>query len=963
MISNFSSLPRRAMLLSSVAALGFAAPAFAQPVDEDVQENAAGVSIDEDAGEGSEAIVVTGSRIQRRDLTSTSPLAVIQDEEFKLSGAVNVEQVINTLPQVIPGTTSFSNNPGGGVATLNLRGLGVARTMVLVNNRRWMFFDTGQVVDLNTIPQFLIDSVDVVTGGASAVYGSDALAGVVNFRLKTDLNGFEGGASYALTEEGDGARFNAFMALGTEFADGRGSVTVFGEYYKRKSVFADDRAFSSDQLIDDDGILVAGGSSTVEEGRLLYDGVLGAEDIPGNFEDAFFAQPGTSRPRLDTDLYNFAPANYLMVPQERWLLGGYGSYEISDSVTAFLEAAFVNNRVENELAATPVTGTFSLNVAQQRPFLSDADFAALQAIDAAETAQNVAAGVADDPGMVDMFIQRRVTETGARNQFDERNAFRVLAGVKGPAFGGWNYEAYYSYARTRNAQIQSGNISRSAFQAGLDGTAAPINIFGRGTLTPGMVDQISILAQNNNISTLQVASASLSGSLGNFGMGADDIGLAVGVEYRSVASSFIPDTALSSGDVIGFNGGDPTDGGYNVREVFAELRLPIIADRPGFHRLELSGAARYSDYSLGAVGGVWTYAAGAEWAPIPDLTFRGQYQRAVRAPNVGELFGGQANGFPPATDPCGDSTPVAQRTAALRQLCIQTGVPADLVFDESIQEDTQIEGLFGGNPNLQEETSDTYTIGAVIRPSFIPRLAITIDGYDITVTDAISVLGGSLGNTLNLCYNVIQDLQSPYCQAVVRNPRNGQIGGEFIPAILNANIGKFETRGIDLQVDYSQPLGMGLMSDDSRLNFFFLGTYTDKFDITPVADLPGEVNECAGRFGILACGEPTPKWKWTSRLSWIDGPLTSSLRWRHVSGVSDDDPDTDYVVERVNSYDLFDLSFAYDISDQFSMAMGVNNLFDKKPQLIGDNQQQSNTYPGTYDPLGRDYFVSANFRF
>ena len=952
---------RQRLLASTllIGAAGFAAPAFAQPVDEDIQENAAGVSIDEDAGEGSEAIIVTGSRIQRRDLTSTSPLAVIQDEEFKLSGAVNVEQVINTLPQVIPGTTSFSNNPGGGVATLNLRGLGSTRTMVLVNGRRWMFFDTGQVVDLNTIPQFLIDSVDVVTGGASAVYGSDALAGVVNFRLKTDLNGMEGGASYALTEEGDGARFNAFLALGTEFADGRGSVTVFGEYYKRKSVFSDDREFSTDSLGDGDGVLIPFGSGAVEEGRFRY---LGDQTIAaGNFNStgAFFDQGNGVSSLYAGQTYNYAPANYLMVPQERWLLGGYGSYEVSDAITVFGEATFVNNRVQNELAATPVTGNFDFLVEQQRPFLSAADFAALQAIEAAE----VAAGGADD-GLVNLAVSRRTTDTAPRNSFDERNAFRVLAGVKGPAFANFNYEAYYMYARTRNANVQEGNISRSAFQAGLDGTGpVAINIFGRGSLTPEMGDSISILAQNNDISTLQVAQASIAGSLGNFGMGADDIGLAVGVEYRSVASQFIPDTALSSGDVIGFNAADATEGGYNVREVFAELRLPIIADRPGFERLEISGAARDSDYSLENVGGVWTYAAGAEWAPIRDITFRGQYQRAVRAPNVGELFSGGGNGFPPATDPCSDRGAPENRTEAVRQLCIQTGVPAALVFTAPVQQNAQIEGVFGGNPDLQEETSDTYTAGVVLRPRFIPRLAITIDGYDITVRDSISVLGGGLGNTLNICYNVVQDINSQYCQAINRDPRTGEIGGEFPAVILNANIGKLETRGIDLQVDYSQPLGMGLMSEDSRLNFFFLGTYTDKFDITPVAVLPDEINECAGRFGTLACGTPTPKWKWTSRLSWIDGPLTTSFRWRHISGVRDDDDDSDYVVERLNSYDLFDLSFAYDISDEFSMAMGVNNLFDKMPQQLGFNQQQANTYPGQYDPLGRDYFVSANFRF
>jgi outer membrane receptor protein involved in Fe transport len=579
-------------------------------------------------------------------------------------------------------------------------------------------------------------------------------------------------------------------------------------------------------------------------------------------------------------------------------------------------------------------------------------------------------GTAAGAGVVQLGVNRRVQETGARNQLDDRNAFRVLAGVKGPAFSDFTYEAYYSYARTRNAQIQEGNISRSAFNAAVG--ASTINVFGPGTLSADDVAGISILSQNQDISVLQVASASVAGSLGNFGLGAQNIGLALGVEYRSVSSQFIPDTALSSGDVVGFNAGDPTAGGYNVKEVFAELRVPLLADRPFFHRLELNGAARYSDYSLSAVGGVETYAAGIEWAPVRDITFRGQYQRAVRAPNVGELFGGQSNGFPPATDPC--SLASAATDATIRALCIATGVPAPFIgTGSSLQPNTQIEGLFGGNPELGEESSDTYTVGVVLRPRFIPRLSITIDGYDITVEDTISTFGGGLGNTLNLCYNVVQDINSPFCQAVVsnpvtglpaRDPATGQIGGLFVPAILNANLGKFETRGIDLQVDYSLPLDFSLMGgQQSKLNFFFLGTYTDKFDITPIADLPNEVNKCAGRFGTLACGDPLPKYKWTSRLSFIDGPTTISGRWRHIGSTRDDDPDTTYIVERLRSVDYFDLTAAVDINDNFTFTVGVNNILNKKPQLIGSNQQQANTYPSTFDVLGRDYFASASFRF
>lgn len=1035
------TLNQIALLKTSAAplALGFAliaTPAAAQQSvltatqaedqsDETNQE--VGIQAVPDATDGQQtaegpAIVVTGSRIARRELESAAPIAVVQDEEFKLSGTVNVENVLNTLPQVIPGTTSFSNNPGGGVATLNLRGLGAERTLVLVNNRRYMFYDTTQIVDLNTIPAFLIDSVDVVTGGASAVYGSDAVSGVVNFRLRQDLVGVEVGGQYSITERGDGARYNAYLALGTELGDGRGHATVYGEYYRRKSVFGGDRDFSSPIFGGEAFGLPFGpsGSSTLPQGRFNTNGTalvrngfnpdnnLDADGNPdytdpgdiapitrdlgvgGVFDDAVFDVPGVARPRAG-DLYNFAPANYLQVPQERYLLGGYGEYELSDAGhKAYTEVTFVNNRVANELAATPVTGTFNINIAAVSPFLNAAAIADLQRIDANETAINAeraainaanvdtpgftplgplysgANAAANGPGVISTSIQRRTTDVGSRNQLDERNAFRLLAGVTGPVFGNFNYDAYYSYARTRNAQVQNGNISRSAFQAGLDGSGTPINIFGPNTLTPAQVDAISILAQNGDTSVLQVASASLAGGLFNLGFGADDVGIAVGGEYRKVASEFIPDTALSSGDVIGFNAGQPTAGSYNVKEVFGELRIPIATGRPGLELLEATGAVRYSDYSLDAVGGVTTYAGGLQYAPIRDITFRGQYQKAIRAPNVGELFGGQAQGFPGATDPCANPDNVGNAT--IRALCLATGVSAAAFGTEDLQPNAQIQGLFGGNPNLQEERSESYTAGVVLRPRFLPGFALTADFFNIKIENTISVLGGGLNNTLNLCYNVIQDVNSIYCQVIAAG-RNQAAGGVIDdtnpPAILNANVGKLESQGIDLGASYNARLPFSLLTDtgEQRLNLFFQGTYTDKSNSTPVATLPDIVDECAGKFGTLACGNPTPKYKWTSRASFIDGPLTTSIRWRHLSSVRDDNDALDYFVERIGAYNLVDLSFAADLTDAFTLAIGVNNLFDKAPRVLGDNQQQSNTYPSTYDVLGRDFFVSAALRF
>ena len=976
----------KASLLAGTIMAGavFATPAYAQDA-----ETAEATTQDESL------IVVTGSRIQQRNVDTAAPVAVVAAEEFKLSGTVNVENVLNSLPQVIPGTTAFSNNPGNGAATLNLRGLGSTRTLVLVNGRRWVSFDTSQVVDLNTIPQFLIESVDVVTGGASAVYGSDALAGVVNFRLKK-VEGLEMGGQYGITERGDGARTQLYGAIGTSFDDGRGNATVYAEYFKREEIFQGDRAFSNFALGAESfgAPLQQFGSSTLPTTRFNAPGsttVAGTVFPLGSglvIDDAIFDTPGVGRPRRG-DTYNYAPVNYLQIPQERYLIGGFADYEFSDGHRAYTEVTYVNNRVATELAPTPVTGTFNVNINAVAPFLSAATLAELRTLDARETTANaarIAAGLSPlagaAPGVVSTAIQRRVEETGSRNSLDERNAFRVLAGFTGGITDSLNYDAYYSYARTRNANVQAGNISRSAFQRGLDGTDAALNIFGYNTLTQDMVDQISIDAQNGDISTVQVANGTISGFAGDFGWGGGDIGFAVGAEYRRVAAEFIPDTALSSGDVIGFNAGDATEGAYSVKELFAEINVPIF-ETDGGQRLELTGAARYSDYSLDNVGSVWTYAGGAEFTVIDGVMLRGQYQRAVRAPNVAELFQGQAIGFPGTVDPCGNAAFIAAN-AGSRDICIGTGVPAANVGNAAVvQLNAQIPALFGGNPNLGEETGTSWTVGAVFQPDFLPGLTITADYFNIEVEDFITLAGGSLQGLMNLCYGG-GDLNSVLCDPFrgIRN-NDGAIDVDAPPLVAGINAAKQVVSGVDLQVLYNTSLPFSLLTDsgESRFDLNFNGTWTEANDFTPVVGRP-DVDECAGQFGGN-CGQPIASFKWASRFSWVDGPLTMSLAWTHLSGVDDADDSVDYAafngIERIGSYDLFDLSLSFEASENVTLSFGVNNLLDTLPGtpefngievsnrpnslLLGDNQEQANTYPSVYDVLGRDFFAAIAFSF
>ena len=965
----------KAALLTGTFMAGamIAAPAYAQTDEQDEP------ALQAEPQETVQPIIVTGSRIAQRNVESAAPVAVVQDEEFALSGTVNVENVINTLPQVIPGTTSFSNNPGNGTASLNLRGLGSTRNLVLVNGRRWMFYDTGQIVDLNTIPSFLLDSVDVVTGGASAVYGSDALAGVVNFRLK-DVDGVELGGQYSLTQRGDGARYQVHGALGTSFGDGRGNATVYAEYYNREPIFQGDRGFSNFAIgAETFGVpLQQFGSSLLEESRLTYRGDGDETLAPLNANGlGFFETPG-NLVAYDGRTYNYAPANYLQIPQERYLMGGYADYDISNGHTAYTEVSFVNNRVAQELAPTPILVNTDLDIDFISPFLNQATIDALNALDASET------GADQDDGFVEFQVRRRLTEAGSRNSLDERQAFRVLGGIRGPITDYIDYDAYYTFARTRNSNIQQGNASISRFTAGLDGTGdAPINIFGRGVLTPDQVSSFRIQAQNGDISTLQVMTAAISGTFGDFALGdSDPLGFAAGVERRNVSAQFIPDEFLASGDVAGFNAGEPTSGGYSVNEAFGELRIPVEF---GDARLEVNGAARYSDYSLETVGGAFTWAVGVEFAPIPDVMLRGQYQRAIRAPNVGELFAGSAIGFPGAVDPCGTS---AATSGNLRQQCLANGVPeANLGNGALIQPDSQTAAFFGGNPNLAEETSDSYTLGVVLRPSFLPGLTVTADYFNIEIDDAITTI--SLQTALDLCFDGSStNVSSVNCAPFVgTRDAIGAFDRNNAPRLGGANIASLGVSGVDLEVGYSTMLPFSFITDtgEQDLNLAFLGTWTESSTFNPdVADPDLEI-ECTGFFAGN-CGEPTPEFKWTARASFIDGPLTTSFRWRHLSSVDDQgtgaDPDfaTYNGIDTIDSYDLLDLTFSFDATERMNFTFGVNNLFDTLPGtplfdedgvvinrpnslLLGDNQEQANTYPSTFDVLGRDFFVSASLKF
>jgi len=925
------------------------------------------------AQEELEEITVTGSRIVRSDLESVSPLTTINNEEFIISGNLNIEQKLNELPLTLPSFGPSSNNPGDGTARVDLRGLGTVRTLVLMNGRRYIPSTQSGIVDLNTIPGTLIKQVDIVTGGASAVYGSDALAGVVNFQMRDDFEGVEITALWDQTTDGDAEKYNFDITLGGNFADGRGNAVVYTSFSHREALFQGDRAFSRFALTDAapagtpgqdpatgvGGPLAAGGSSGVP-GTRLFSGPDVTTGPGAPFTLGVFNSDGSAGPWIEPDSrFNYAPDNYLQLPQDRYLTHAAAHFDITETATIYSELTFALNEIPQELAPTPAFLS-SVVVNPNSAYFSPDVQAALTTL-----------GVDGNGNVTLPFIGRRMVENGSRQALNNRNALRILVGARGDFNDEWGWDAFYSKADLTEDNLLNNDVSDTRFRQAVltndagdtctvtTGGCAPMNVFGPGNINQAAIDFVNVGAANVTKIEFEVINASITGQFGGFG-DAGPIGLAFGFERRDDKSAFRPDEFLAGGDVLGFNAGQQTIGGFNVTEVFAEIDIPLVSGKPGFESLSIWGAARASDYS-NISSTINSYAGALNWAPIEQVRLRAGFQRAVRAPNVAELFGGQANGFPGATDPCSVDGSAAGTSAGntVFDMCVAQGVSAANV-GVFTQANTQIEGLFGGNPTLIEEEADTFTVGVVVQP--IDSLDITIDFFDIEVEDAIFVLGGGVDSVLDICFNQVQDLGSAFCQAITRRAD----GNVNVVSVLNENIGGLETSGVDLAVNWVQDFDFGFFGEGSTIAITLRSTFLDDANIKPVSELT-VVNRCANQFGNNICGEPRPDQLYNTRATWSNGPLTVSLLWRYIGEVDfesilndGDDPATlSNPIHPDQSY--VDLSAAYQITDSFRLNLGIKNIFDEEPTHLGDAQNEANGYPETYDIIGPRVFVSGSY--
>ena len=929
---------------------------------------APGALAQEEGADQLEEITVTGSRIKKKDFTSNAPVATVGFEQIEMTGTVNTESLLNTLPQAVPGLDRTSNNPGNGTATVNLRGLGSNRTLVLINGVRVVPTSSGGSVDINTIPNALIENIEVLTGGASAVYGSDAVAGVVNFILKDNFEGVNINAGFEQTIDSDAAIWSTDLTLGANTADGRGNVTLNFAYTDRDELFQGDRDFSFFAQFDDGtGELYDGGSSGIPA-TSIFSGAL--EDFSPTSFGVTFGQDGSIRPFDDSagagnDYYNYAPVNYIQLPQSRYQTTALGHFDVSDRVTVYGRGHFTSSFVPQQLAATPIFQSGTQVTLDGSPFLN---LEAQQVLsDAFGDGVDLNGNGIDDTGT--MYVRRRMLEVGERRDEGTFTSFSLLGGIKGDISESWSFDGYYQTANVNGSSTQDGNVDRNRFMqalvldpndltqcanpaaGGSTVACAPMNIFGEGNISPEAAAFVRTAVASAFDYGQDIIGLNFSGDLGPLQLPGGAIGVALGYEHIQDSFDFRPSQALASGNIAGFNGAPPVSGGFTVSSFYGELYLPILSGVTGADLLDMELAYRTSDYSTS--GKVDSYKASGSWAPVESFRIRGGYNRAVRAPSIGELFSPQGENFPSATDPC---SALGAPDAATTQICIDTGVPANVVGTPAINLAAgQVRAVTGGNPDLLPEEADTYTVGFVWQPGFVDGLSVSVDYFDIVIDGYITEFGGGASQVLTNCYtNPIPadgGVGSPWCNVVNRRG-DGTI--DFV-SLASANVAEQTLKGYDILASYD----FDLFNGDMRINY--VATVTTESNFTAYDGAP--TDDCSGAFGQTICGEPLPEYKHRATATWSNDSFTGMLSWRYVGEVTDDDPSFLNYAEKVDAFNYFDVSGTYRFTDNWALTAGIDNLLDETPPLMGDNQEQANTYPATYDVFGLTYFLRASASF
>lgn len=992
-LQGFSMIVR-AKLFSSVAlgaALASALVGTSAHARQTPQQAPGAVDAAAPADAGADAgIVVTGSRVRSPAAKASGPLVAVDAQSIALQGTPTADGLLNALPQVSGSNTAGQSTFGTpGIATVNLRKLGPSRTLVLIDGRRLMPGDpTLPVADINFIPTSLLSSVETLTGGASTAYGSDAVAGVVNFKLQRNLEGvrldYQVSAYQTQNDNADAqAKLRAFgvavpsarwdgwtqdasIAAGHNFAQGRGNVTAYFAYRHAEPVGARDRDFAACGIGTISGTNpfdthVCTGSGTNSYGRFRTGGK--GSGLAANPDGSASFVPYTS-----ALAYNSAKENYLQRQDERYSGGLMAHYAVSDGLELYADGMFMRDITRAQIAPGGIVGNRTYTINCDNPLLSASQATALCGANAG-SATAVWSGT----------IAKRVEVAGYPRYYGiTHDQYRAVAGARGTFAPGWTYDVYGQYGEVDYTNDATNDISVSRVQDTLQarmvngklqcisGNAGcvPLNIFQLGQISPAAASYIFASGQTTGRVTQKVASATINGDLGKFGLASpfanDPLAIAMGVEYREDSIRLSSSANLASGDLAGFSPTPAANGSSHVTEGFIELVAPLANNRPLLYRLSLDAAYRHSAYSLS--GGANTYKVGIDWAPAPDFSLRGGFNRAIRAPNVVELFAPQTLSSAAISDVCAGSNP----TGTLAQ-CANTGVSASQYGQIAECASNYCTTLTGGNRALRPEAANTWTMGLVLTPRAVRSLVLTVDWYSIKVGNLIGTV------TPTLAYSQCLNNGSPFFCGLIHRDGNGSLATTdgYIVAT-NVNTGYLKSRGIDASLAYATDIGAA-----GRLLFDANATYTQKREISP---LPGQPSyDCAGLYGPT-CGSPTPKWRHTARLSWqLPGKATLSLAWRFV-GASQVDINSgnsvftggtsgakDLADARIGAVSYFDLAANVPIDNgNFALRFGVRNIADRDPPIVDNfnlgvnaDYGNGNTFPALYDTLGRTVFLGV----
>lgn len=969
--------------LAAVASMG-ASDAAAQP--------ASGAKTD---GSTVAEVVVTGSLIARRDYVADTPITTVDQSAIASRGPATLEAALNQLPQVAFSASSNTNNSSrGGQASIDLRGLGQQRTLVLIDGRRMQPSSPDGSVDLNVIPSALVDNVEIITGGASSVYGSDAVTGVVNLKLRKHVNGVEVGAQYGETGRGDGATQDYNLLAGDDFGDGKGQAYLSLNWSKRDPAYFADRPYLLGQSIVSNltymAVGVAGANlpsqATVNAVFAKYGVPAGAVSrstvLRANPDGTLFAAAGSTnfRGSITPPLYVYQGALQYAAGDDdaaqtylnRYNMVGHVDYSLDSDTSVFFDGLFTHYRASTgaDPANTGSTSGVPLNVPVSNPFIP----ADLATILASRPSPNAAFTIS---GFIDAF--------GRRQEYDDYYVYQLTTGAKGKLpVNDWTWSLYGSVGRTDYNVTEKGFPSSSALNALLsapDGgrnlCSGGFNPFNLTTLSPACVSFVSRTAHNTTTLDQRLVDGTITGTL--FEAPAGPLKFALGADYRYNSYAFSPDSLIVIHDLANFLPQNPSSGSQHEYEIYGELLVPVLRDLPLAEDVNLDLGYRLSDYNTS--GDVSTYKVDANWAVTDSLRFRGGYSRATRAPSVGELFGrptaaGGGIGAPGVTgqgDPCdvrGAYRSASSQTAAqVRALCLAEGVPSALI-DTFNNINPGVPSVANGNPDLTPETADTYSFGVVLHPKFenplFSNLSASVDYYDIKLKDVIGLITATLA--LDRCFNPVTNPgfanANTYCQLISRDPTSGQLTQIVTPEL---NLSNYETSGVDFQFDWHVGMdALGLDADWGTLSLNTVVSYLQSFKIQTITGAP--TLDYAGTIGnaqIDPFADAHPTWKANTSLGWQVGTLQTSLRWRFIDAMANaTNVGTTGSAPGVKSVNYFDLDGLWRVTPKVDLRAGVLNLFDKKPPTLNTNVTGLlASDPFTYDFVGRRFFVGVRARF